>query len=141
MKVLEIGNLEQLTNGQSNDFERADSSMRQNQVIGNRMDNHITRADSSALMTVKNCMHDAILTATVDFVIPRFEMAVKSITDSTGHGTSSELQKPDRSNFLGNKRNNPLMSASSRLNLDIELKRNDETPNDENFEDCDFPAL
>ena len=33
------------------------------------------------------------------------------------------------------------MSASSRLDLDNELNRNDETRNNEVFEDGDFPAL
>ena len=141
MNVLESETLEQLTNVQFNDFDRADNSKRQNQVIGNKMDDHITRADSRALMTVKNCMHDAILTAIVNLVIARVEMAVKSITDSTGLGTSSEFQKTDRRYFLGKKVNNPLMSASGWLDLDNELNRNDETRNDEEFKDGDFPAI
>ena len=33
------------------------------------------------------------------------------------------------------------MSASSRLDLDNELDSNDETRNNEDFEDGDFPAL
>ena len=33
------------------------------------------------------------------------------------------------------------MSASGRLDLDNELNRNDETHNDVDFEDGDFPAL
>ena len=33
------------------------------------------------------------------------------------------------------------MSAFSRLDLDNELDRNDETRNDEHFEDGDYPAL
>ena len=33
------------------------------------------------------------------------------------------------------------MSASSRLALDNELNRNDETRNDEDFDDGDCPAL
>ena len=83
-------------------------------------------------------MHDVILTATDSMGIPRVEMAMKSITDSTGHGTNGEVQNPDRWDFLGNIRNTPLMSASSRLDLDNELKRNGETRNDVDFEDGDF---
>ena len=75
-------------------------------------------------------MHDAILTAIGNVIIPRVEMAVKLITGSTEHGTNSEVQNPDQRNFLGNIRNTPLMSASSRLDLDKELNRNDETRND-----------
>ena len=65
-------------------------------------------------------------------------MAVKSFTGLTVHGTNSEVQNPDRKVFLGNIRNTPLMSASSKLELDNELNRNDETRND--VEDSDFPA-
>ena len=45
-------------------------------------------------------MHDAILTAIDKVVIPRVEMAVKSITGSTaGHGTNNEVQNPERRIF------------------------------------------
>ena len=92
-------------------------------------------------MTVKNRMHDAILTAIDNVVIPRAEIAAKSITGSTGHGTNSEVQNPDRRGFLGNIRNTPLISASSRLDIGNELNRIDETHNIEDLDDGDFPAL
>ena len=114
--------------------------MCQSQVIENKIDDQITRAVSSPVMTVENCKRDVILTAIDNMVIPGVEMAVKSITSSAMHGTSSEVQTPDRWNFLGNIRNTPLMSASSRLDLDNELNRNDETRNDIDFKDGDFLA-
>ena len=117
---------------------RFEKSARQNQVMENNIDDQITRAVSSAVMTVENHMHDAILTAINNVVIPRVERAVKSITGSTGHGTNSELQNPDRRSFLGNIRITPLMLASNRLDLDNELNRKDETPN---VVDCPFLAL
>ena len=92
-------------------------------------------------MTVENRMHDAILTAIDNVVIPRVETAVKAITGSTGHGTNGEVQNSDRRDFIGNIRNTPLVSASSRLDLDAELNRNDESRNNVDFEDGDFPAL
>ena len=104
--------------------------MRQNQVIENRNDDQFTRVVGSAVMNVENRMHDAILTAIDNVVIPRVELAVKSITGSAGHGTSSEVQNLDLRDFLGNIRNTPVMSASSRLDLDNELNRNEETRND-----------
>ena len=134
MNISESENLKKQINGQPNDFERFDNSSRQNQVIENNIDNQITKAVSSAVMTVKNRMRDAILTAIDNVVIPRFEMAVKSITSSTGHGTKSEVQNPDRRDSLGNIRNTLLMLASRRLYLNNELDRNDETRNDEDFE-------
>ena len=126
---------------QSNDFERVDNGARQSHVIENNIDEQITRVVSSAVMTVENGMHDAILTALDNVVIPSVEMAAQSTTGSTGHGKYSEVQNPDQRDFLGNNRNTPLMSASSRLYLDNKLNRNDETHNIEDFEDGDFPAL
>ena len=100
VNVSEKENLEQETNGQHNDFGRLDNSERQNQVIENHIDDQITRAVSSAVMTVENRTHEAILTAIDNVVIARVEMAVKSITGSTGHRINSEVQNPDRKNFV-----------------------------------------
>ena len=86
-------------------------------------------------------MHDAISTAMDKLVIPRVEMAVTSITGSSGHGRNSEVQNPDRGNFLGSAGNTPLMSASSPLDLNTNQDRNVETRNEENFEDGDFSVL
>ena len=116
--VSESENLEQQTNGQTNDFERVGNSVRQTQVMENKIDDQITRAVSSAVMTAENSMHDAILSVIDNKVNPRVEMAVKSITDSTGHGMNGEVQNSDRRDFLGNIKNTQLMSASSRLDLD-----------------------
>ena len=139
--VSESETLEQQTNGQSIVFERVDDSARQNQVIENNIKDQITRAVSSAVMTVENCMHDAILTAIDNGVFQRVEMAVRLSTGSTGHGTNSEIHNFDRRDFQGNIRNSTLKSASSRLDLDNELNRIDETPNNEDFEGGDFPAI
>ena len=56
-------------------------------------------------MTFENRRHDAILTAIENVVIARAEMAVKSITGSTGHRINSEIQNPDRQHFVWNNRN------------------------------------
>ena len=141
MNVPESETWEQQTNGHSINFERVNESARRNQVKENKNDNQITRAVSNVVMTVENCMHYAILTAVDNVVFPRAEMAVKLITGSTGHGTNSEVENPDRRVFLGNFRNTPLMSASNRLDLDNEINWNDEIRNDENFKDGDFPVL
>ena len=96
---------EQETNGQLNDFGRLGNSERQNQGIENHIDDQITRAVDSAVMTFENRRHDAILTAIDNVVIARVEMAVKSITVSTGHRINSEIQNPDRDHFVWNTRN------------------------------------
>ena len=91
-------------------------------------------------MIVENCMHDAILTAMDNVVFPRVEMAVTSITGSSGQGPSNVVQNPDRRDFTGNTENTPTMAASGRLDLNVNQDRNDETRNVENFEDGEFPA-
>ena len=99
------------------------------------------RAVSSAVLTVENRIHDAILTAIDNGVIQRVEMIVKSSTGLTGHGTNSEDHNPDRRDFIGNIRNSPLMSASSWLDLDSELNRSDETHNNEVFRGRQLPGV
>ena len=134
--------LEQQTNAhQRTGFERFVDIASQNQVPENNIDDKIGRAVDNAILTVENLMHDAIWTAMDKVVIQRVEMVVKSITSSSGHGTNSEVQNPDRRGFLGNAGNTPLMSASSRLDLYTNQDKNDETRNEKKFEHCDFPAL
>ena len=69
-------------------------------------------------------MHDTILTAMDNVVIARVEMAMRSITGSSRHGPNSVVQNSDRGDFTGNTENTPLMSASSRLDLNIDQKKN-----------------
>ena len=76
-----------------------------------------------------------------NLVLPRIEMAVRSITGSSGHEPNSVVQNPDQLNFSGNTENTPLMMASNRTDLNIDKDKNDGTRNAENFEDGDFPAL
>ena len=141
VNVLESESLKQQTKGQPNDWEIIDLSARQNQVIENNIDDQIPGAVSSAVMTVAIRMHDSILTAIHNVVIPRIEMAVKTITGSTGHGVNSEVQNPDRRNFLGNIRNTSVMSASCRLDLDNEINRKDELCNNEDSKAATFRHL
>ena len=86
-------------------------------------------------------MHDATLAAMDKVVFPGIEMAVKSSNGSSEEGLNSEVQNPDRQSFLRNAVNTPLVSASSRLNLNTNQVRNDETLNKENFEDGDSLEL
>ena len=74
-------------------------------------------------------------------VISRVEMVVRSITGSSGHGRNSVVQNLDRGYFKGNSENTPFMSASSRLDLNIDRDRIDDSRDIESFEDSDFPAL
>ena len=120
MSISESGNLQEQSNGQSNGLERVDKIVRQGQFIEKEIDNQITRVVDSAVMAVENRMHDAVLTAIDNVIIPRVEMAVKLITGWAGKETNSEVQNPERRDFLGKFSNTRLMSASSRLDLDNE---------------------
>ena len=107
-------------NGSYEDFEWTVANASQNQVIGSNTDNRMKDAVDSAVINVEIRMHDAILTAMKEVVVPRVEMAVKSIRGSSGNEPNSVIQNPDRKDFTGNTENTPLSSASSRLYLNIE---------------------
>ena len=111
------------------------------QVTENNNDDKFKKAIDDAVMTVENCMHDAILTAMETVVIPWVEMTVRSITGSSEQRLSSVVQNTDRRDFTGNNENFPLLSASSRLNLNVEQYWDFEIRNVGNYEDGDFSAL
>ena len=129
--------LEQQTYGQHNDFEKFVDSGSQNQLLEKTTDDKIKTAADNVVLTVENRMRDALLTAMDKKIIPRAERPVKSITGSSRHGPKSEVQNLDRKDLIGISGNTPLMSASSRL----DLNRTNETRIEEKFEDGDFPAL
>ena len=81
------------------------------------------------------------LTALDSVVIPEVEKAVRSITGSSGHGPSSEIQNSDRRDFRRNTEDTPLMTASSCMELNPDHSKNDETQNNESIQDNDFTAL
>ena len=51
------------------------------------------------------------------------------------------VQNLHQRDFTGNIVNTPLMSASIRVDLNVDQDKKDETRNVENFKDGDFPAL
>ena len=71
-------------NGRHEDIESVIDRTSQNEVIGNYTDDRIRDAVNSTVIAVENCMYDTILAAVSDVVIPRAEMAVRSITSSSG---------------------------------------------------------
>ena len=107
----------------------------------NNIDDKIRKAVDNAARTVENRVRDAILSAMDNVVIPRGEMAVRTITGSTGHGLNSTIQNPDRRDFVGNRVSTLFKSASSRLDLNIDQDRKDETRDFEKFQDGNFPVL
>ena len=141
VNVMMNGISEQQANGQLKDFERYVDSASQNQVIKNNVGHKIRRPVNNAVSTDKNRRYDGISTAINKMVILRFEMAVRSITGSSGYGSNSEVQNHDRRDSFGIASNTSFISASSRLDLNTNQDRNDETRNEKNFEDGDLPAL
>ena len=67
-------------------------------------------------------------------------MTVGSSTSSSGSGTNSIGQSPDRRVFAGNTENTPLKSASSGLYLKTQQIVMIETCNIDISEDCGFPV-
>ena len=101
MGETENENLEQQADDRHRYFERIVDNASQNQIIGNNTFDRIRDALDSAVIAVENRMHDAILTALNDVVIPRVEMTVRSISGSSGNGPNSVVQNPDRRFFTG----------------------------------------
>ena len=89
--VMEDETSDQQNNGQHNVFERFVDSASQNQVTENKIDDKNRRFVDHAVLTVENCMHKTILTVMEKVVLPRIEMAVKSITVSLEHRPKSEV--------------------------------------------------
>ena len=112
----------------------------QTQVVVKNFADKIRKEVENAVMAVENRVHDAISTGMDNVIIPRVEMAVRSVTESSGIGINGMFQNPNQKDFSANTENTPLMSASSRVDLNIDEDRNDETRNVGNFEDGDFPA-
>ena len=119
-------------------FERIIDSASQNQVRGSNTDDRIRNAVDSAVIVVENCMHDAILTAMDNVVIPQVDMAARSITGSSGNGPNSIVQNPYRRDFTGDTKNTLLRSASSRLDLIFKQGEINEIRDIDNSEDGDF---
>ena len=77
-------------------FEKIVQSASQKQIRGSVTDNRNGDAFDSAVNAVESCMHDAILTAMNYVLIPRVEMAVRSVRGSSRNGPNSLLQNLDR---------------------------------------------
>ena len=120
-----VGNdsLEHRTNVFYNDSKRIICNASQDQVIGNDIDDKISKTVDNAVVTAKNRMQNTILTAMNEIVIPLLEMAVRKIQRLSGHRPKSVVQKPVQRDFTGYTENNPLMWASNRLDLNIDQKR------------------
>ena len=120
-------NLNQRNGNPNDNFENFVGGPSQKQVIESSIDDKIRRAVDNVVLSVENRMHDPILTAVDKVVITRVETAVRSIAVSIGHGPNSDVQNPERRDFLGNVGNTPLMSASSRLDINMNHDRIDKT--------------
>ena len=76
-----------------------------------------------------------------NLVIPGVEMAMRSITGSSGRGPNSVVQNTDQRDFSGTMENSPPMTTSGRVDLNIDQDRYDEICNVENFDDGNFTVL
>ena len=115
--VAEDETVEPQADGLVNDFGRStvgENSASPNEVTERNSADRIGKEVDSAVTAIKNRVHDAILTAMDDVVIPRVKMAVRSIIGSSGRGWNSVVQNLDQRDCSGNMENTPLMTASSR---------------------------
>ena len=96
----------------------------QNQVIERNIARRVKKDVASDIAAVENQMHHAILTGMDNVVVTRIEMAVNLIAGSSGLGANCVVRNPDQSVFSNNMENTPLMTASSRTDLNINKDRN-----------------
>ena len=74
----------------------------QDQILEKNIADKIKKAVvDNDVLTLENRVHDTILTAMDNLVIPRVEMAVRSITELRGRGPNSMGRNPDQRNFSG----------------------------------------
>ena len=83
VNAMENENLEQQTSGPHNNFERIHNNCSENQVMETNTDDRIRNTVDNAVIAFENGMHDSILTATNDVVIPRVKITVRSIASSS----------------------------------------------------------
>ena len=91
----------------------------------------------SVLTTVESRIQDAALLAIENLVIPRVELATKSINASSGRSVYGIVLDPDRKDFSGNTESLK-MAASSSINSHKDLNRIDETRGNITIEGSDL---
>ena len=83
-----------------------------------------------------------MLTAIYCVVMPRVEMAVRSIFGSSGRGPNIIVQYPDQRDLTGNMEDTPRMAGSSRIDLNINQTRNNiGTESSKSFDNGNLLAL
>ena len=95
------------------------NSASQDQTIEKNIADKIRKEVGNAVMAFENRVHDAILTAMDNVVIAMVEMAVTSISESSGRRHRSMVQNPDQRDYSWSTENTPLLSACSRVDLNI----------------------
>ena len=89
--------LKSQAHGHYDDLEKIIDGASGIEVIGCITDDRIRNSVDSAVIAVRTCMHDASLTALNNVIIPRVELAVGSITGSSGNEPNSIVQNLDQS--------------------------------------------
>ena len=100
--AIENESLEPQSKGFVNNFGTSsvgENSIGHDQGFGKNIADKIRKEVDNAIMVVENRVHDGILAAMDNVIIPRVEMAVKSIIESSGRGAGSMVQNPDQRDF------------------------------------------
>ena len=82
---------------------------------------------TSVVAAVTISVEGATLTRMDTVITRKVEIAVRSITGSSGHELKNSAQNPDQREFLSGTGNTPLITASIRSKLFINRRRIDET--------------
>ena len=85
------------------------------------------------MTTVETKVQEAVLTAIGNLLIPRVELALKSVNVSTGHVVGSVVLDLDQRDF-SEKVEGLQITASSRINANTDLNEIDETRSNNTIE-------
>ena len=124
-------NLEPQSSSLANIFGRntiGENSASQNQVFEKNAD-RIRKAVDNAVMTVRNWVHDTIWKAVNNVIKQRVEMAVRSITESSGRRHNSAVQNLDQRENTRKTESTLPMSTSRQIDLNVDQNSNDEARN------------
>ena len=102
--------------------------------------NDVRREVDSVMTTVEKRVHDAVLTAIESLVIPRIELAMKSVNASSVSGVDSVVLDPDPREFSAYIEGLQF-TTSSRINLHTDFNRIEETHGNITVEGGDLTVI
>ena len=117
---------ENITRNYTKNSAQVDGSQVEVHTLEKNIVNRVRCQLDSVVTTVETIVQVAILSATESLVIPRVELAMKSVNAFSEHSVDNAVPDPDQKDFSGNIEGH-LMTTSGRINLNTDLNKIDVT--------------